>query len=261
MGNILSISIRFISLQYEEKRYSCLGINHKQQHLKKMKIRLLKATILILLVSSIISCEKDNEDPREYKHHSIDSGIIRMFTKAGEISDQKVIGKFIKSFNDNYQCFNFPHNDTGYYKTFEINFNIISKGKAQVIYNQNKIIDAKVSYKNGIVYIAENDTILIPWGLSKSAHLKCMPEIINKSDISLLAGGVTSKILKTRYAILKNNELHIPIISFIEKKYANDKLVWQRHGMNYQNVFDLDYLKSNEFSDTIVIEERKIIYN
>jgi len=224
--------------------------------------KFLKLPMLLILVSLIVSCNKSNDDEncREYKYHSIDNGLIRMFTKTGEVNDQLVINKFIKSFNDNYQGSTFPHNDTEYYKTFEVNFNIISKTKAQVIYNQSKIVDAKINYIDGVAYIAENDTLQIPGKLYKCGQLKCMPEVISEIIIPFSVGGVITKILRTNYVIFENNELHIPIISFIEKKYSDNKLIWKSHGMNYQNIFDQNYLKSKEFSDTIVIEERNIIY-
>lgn len=225
-----------------------------------MKNKLFKLSMLIILASLTVSCKKkdENENPRVYNYQSIDNGVFRMFTKTGEINDQKVIDKFIKSFNNNYQGSKFPFNDTEYYKTFEVNFNIISETKAQVIYNQNKIVDAKINYVGEIAYIAENDTLQIPGKLYKCGQLKCMPEVISESPLPV--GGVLSKILETKYAKFENNELHIPIISFIEKKYSDNKLIWQNHAMNYQNVFDTDYLKSKEFTDTIVIFERIIHY-
>lgn len=100
-----------------------------------MKKNQLNKWLYLTFISFIIaSCSSDNSDnyPKTFVKHEFVRGNIKMFTNKGEVTDSKLIGKFIEQYGNNpytsSQVFSVK-NDEETFKiyNFELLFNSIER--------------------------------------------------------------------------------------------------------------------------------------
>ena len=219
--------------------------------MKSIIKQFLSFTFISLLV---VSCEKDNEYPRKYIFSVLIAGNLKAYTKTGEISNLQTIDKFIVEHKDYFWETDYKSND------WVGEIEIISETKAKV-FNSDTTIYYDLIHKNGIIYFQLKDTLFSPGSLINE-RFKYSPLYIQSSSGAI---GTSYRFIPCFYMIEANNELQIPILSYVEKEYDNNGNHLSEKGLgNYNNVFNTDYLnsiKNNSYiTDTIVYQENKVVY-
>lgn len=215
------------------------------------KIKLL--TILLIIFYLLISCEKDLDYPQKYIFNSFQNGNIKAFTNTGEIFDEITINKVIEGYENIFWTNGYELNE------WKVEIEIISDSKAKISY-----IDTVIYYNliniNGIKYFQSQDTILCQEILpnNRFQYAPLYTDIISFSQ-------PLSAYVPCIYLIESNRELHLPLISYIEKYYVNNTgILYEMGKKNYNNVLNPTFLENIQNTmndiDTIVYQENKVIF-
>ncbi|HEY4788324.1 MAG TPA: hypothetical protein VIH57_19860 [Bacteroidales bacterium] len=213
-------------------------------------LRFLIFAWIMLLMST---CEKGNDFPKKYVFDSYNIGVLKAYTKTGEITDTPTINDFIAEKKNFFWQSDLQINNWH----FEIE--IISDTLA-------KITDADTSIyynlirKNGIVYFQDKNRMWNSDGPLTDERLKYSPLYIRFSPYT--NGGYL--FIPCYYIIETSGELHMPFASYFEKIYGStgNLISYQAKG-NYNNVFNTTYLSkvqnSGDLIDTIVYQDNTVI--
>jgi hypothetical protein len=207
---------------------------------------------MTLLIFS--TCEKDNDFPKKYVFDSFYSGDLMAYTKTGEITDELTIENFIKGQNENLWPLDNQTND------WNVEITIISDTKARISDSDTSILYDLIR-QNGIIYFQFTDTMISHSTLTNE-RLKYSPLFVQSYPGM---SGIPGIYMPCYYFIESNGEIHLPIVSYIEKIYGSTGDLISGQGIgNYNNVFNTTYLNkvlnSGNLIDTIVYQDNKVIF-
>jgi len=237
-----------------------------------MKKNQLNKWLYLTFISFIIaSCSSDNSDnyPKTFVKHEFVRGNIKMFTNKGEVTDSKLIGKFIEQYGNNpytsSQVFSVK-NDEETFKiyNFELLFNSIEKGNINYI-NEKKPIKFNLISEDGYQNISIRDTLKSLGNKYETPIYKCIPKIISKKNLPRGTGfSYKQTYLRPLYINKSNNEIHILLVNLLKTKHnINNKLIGISSNTNLNNKINPDYisrLKKSNYRDTLVYQESYIVF-
>jgi len=222
----------------------------------RKNISLITALIIACLILS--KCEKENDYPRKFIFDSYSAGQLKLFTNSGEVTDPERINGFISGF-ENYFWMN-P--DTLSYDSWDVQIELLSETRARMIVDTDSIIDFNVTRKNGILYLEYHDTLMSMGNLIDS-RLKYHP--IYMVTLPSYMGGQTNAFIPCIYAIENEDQLYIPMVSYMENIYYESGMIMASQGIgNYNNEFNTGYLNSLSLMpliDTILFQNNYVLFS
>jgi hypothetical protein len=221
-----------------------------------MKTRIIRLIVLVVIVPFVFySCGKDIDFPKRYVLDSFHVGVLKAYTNSGEITDELKIREFIMGQDDLFWQIGYQSVD------LQIIIEIISETKAKIS-STDTLIYYDIIRENGIMYFQFSDT-LVSYGSLKNDRLMYSPLYI-QSNPGIT--GIPSLYIPCYYIIESKGELHIPMVSYIEKVYGATGDLMSSQGIgNFNNVFNTIYLNMIQNSgssliDTIVYQNNKVIF-
>jgi len=233
-------------------------------------MRKIKLLLFIALVLSAISCSKKDEYPRKYTRSEFVNGEVKMFTKAGEVTNRQVIDKFVervRSFALNSTPTIVASFDDASFMMHHFNIEITltsdTEGIITRLSNDNQLINFNFIKKDDYYLISIRDTI-VDYNYFENPRYKCSPEIVE--TIPRPMGLDIVKYLIPIYIKKNNNEILICIVSYMERSYSSDNQLYSQYiSSPINNMITNDYLlfmqnPSYNLIDTLAFKESYIVF-
>lgn len=230
-----------------------------------MRYRLITfSTLLFFAVLS--SCHDDNVSfyPKTYYSRSFEDGQMLLVTKGNEIKDTTKIRSFCDFFNsvfsDIYSSWTNVSLDRNIncFDKFNFKLKMLSTSKAIMISDTDSVT-LTVERKDNVLYFFSNDTVKTYYDVSNEV-LRYKPLYIKTYTISY------TKVydhVPCMYAYEINNEIHFPVISYINMKHLRGGYFSTSWSEGINNSINTDFIKNigNDCeTDTIAFREGKIIF-
>lgn len=206
---------------------------------------------LYTLIIFAASCERDIVQPeKKYTASTQITGDINGITNTGIISDHTTI----KTFLDIHSGYFWSH-DYHYEDHLEVSVN---DNKGKMIFEDTTIL-YDVIRKNGVLYFQSKDTVCIAGDISAD-RWKYAPLYFKRETV---AGTLMAKFLPCYYFIEAGNELHMPLVSFVQKIYVDSKYTSHSAFGNSNNTFDPGYFSrikpSGNYADTVIYQNNTLV--
>lgn len=230
----------------------------------------IKLLFFIALVLTAISCSKKDEYPRKYTRSEFLNGEVKMFTKAGEVTNRQVIDKFVervKSFALNSSPTIVASFDDASFMMHHFNLEITltsdTEGIITRLSNDNQLINFNLIKKDDYYLISIRDTV-VDYNYFENPRYKCSPEIVE--TIPRPMGLDIVKYLIPIYIKKNNNEILVSIVSYMERSYSSDNQLYSQYiSSPVNNMITNDYLlfmqnPSYNLIDTLAFKESYIVF-
>lgn len=234
-------------------------------------MRRIKLLLLIAMVLTAISCSKKVEYPRKYTQSEFINGEVKMFTKAGKVTNSQEIDKFVERVRNHHMISNPPayadaFDDASFMMhlfNIEITLTSDTEGIISEISNDYQPINFNLIKKDGYYLINMSDTI-VDYNYFENPKYKCRPEIIERIPRPMFLDIV--KYLIPIYIKKTDDEILIPIVSYMERSYSiENNLIGQTISSPINNLITNDYLlfiqnPSYNLTDTLAFKESYIVF-
>lgn len=235
-------------------------------------MRRIQLLLAISLVLTAISCSDKDDYPRKYTRYEFFSGEVKMFTKAGEVTNNQEIGKFAERVRDfslntpNPPDYVYAFNDDrGIMEDYEIEITLSSdtEGIISIISNDNQPLNFNLLKKDDFYVISMRDTIEA-YNYLENPRYKCSPEIVERTPIPM--AGELVRYLKPIYIKKRDDDILICIVSYMERSYYSDnQFRSQSISGPVNNMITNDYLlfiqnPSYSLIDTLAFKESYIVF-
>ena len=215
------------------------------------------AGLIMLIISGIAftMCDKDTDHPKRYVRDDTYTGQIRLFTNSGEINDPEIIDRFISGTKSYFRAGENELDDE-----WQVGIEILTGTAARLVFAPDSSIDFNLVRENGVLYFEFRDT-LIRNGTFGDEQLKYKPLFVLESPSF---PGIHTVYVPCIYAIEYNGEIHIPVVSYVERIYdSNGEFLYSQGIGNNNNVFDTTYLEkmqNGSFIDSIAFQDNVIVF-
>ena len=235
-------------------------------------MRRIQLHLAVSLVLTVISCSNTNDYPRKYTRYEFFGGEVKMFTKAGEVTNNQEINKFTERVRDYYLNSSNPpdyvytfNDDRDIMEDYEIEITLSSntEGIISVISNDNQTLNFNLVKKDDFYVISMRDTIEA-YNYIENQRYKCSPEIVERTPIPM--AGELVRYLKPIYIKKNDDEILICIVSYMERSYySDDQFRSQSISGPVNNMIKNDYLlfiqnSSYNLIDTLTFKESYIVF-
>jgi hypothetical protein len=226
-----------------------------------MKNRTAAAVLLAIFALLASSCSKDENTSRKLTRTEFREGKIRVFTSSGEVADNGAIDRFVSTFPKSYSF----KEDITVLESFDFEIELLSNNEGRLNPKIGKPVGFTIQRKDGVAYFILQDTVKTPC-YTVDERFKCQPVILKREPISLSTGySEFVTFLRTLYGREVNGEVHLSIISVMEKKYFDGVLKAYSFDGTQNNMTSesyLDKIKSlaKGWTDTIAYKESHIIF-
>ena len=235
-------------------------------------MRRIKLLLFIALVLAPISCSKKEYYPRKYTRYEFISGEIKMFTKAGNVTNRQVIDNFVErvrnfalnSSNPPTNVYSFD--DAGFmmhHYNIEITLTSDTEGIISIVSNNYQPINFNLIKKDDYYLISMRDTV-VDYNYVENPRYKCRPEIVERIPRPMFPDIV--KYLTPVYIKKNGDEILVCIVSYMERSYSLDyQLYGQYISTPVNNMITNDYLlfmqnPSYNLIDTLAFKESYIVF-
>jgi hypothetical protein len=228
----------------------------------------------LTIVITMFSCSTDKNYPQKYSRSEFSSGVVKMYTKTGEVTDAQVINQFseeVRNFFLNVE--NAPEyvysfdDDIDKYEDYNLEIIFSSETKGEISFKSNdsetnETIKFNLIKRDDYYVLSIQDTVVSSF-YSENPRFKCVPEITNRTPIPM--GGEIVSFLKPLYIKKTDDEIYLFIVSYMEKKYFNNELNGIAIEGVSNNMINMDYLEGLKYTnqgwvDSIAYKESFIIF-
>jgi hypothetical protein len=216
-------------------------------------------TIILFLACLFFSkCEKDNDYPRKFIFDSYSAGPLKLFTNSGEVTDQEKINRIISGFENDFWL----NTDSLSTDDWNLQIELLSETRARMILNSDSITDFITTRKKGVLYFEYLDTLITNCNLVNEI---LMYHPLYMVSVSSFPGMHTTAFVPCIYAIENEDQLYIPMVSYMENiYYDNGSLMASQAIGNHNNEFNTGYINSLSLmplTDTILYQNNKVIFS
>jgi len=235
-------------------------------------MRRIQLLLAISLVLTAISCSKKDDYPRKYTKYEFISGEVKMFTKAGKVTNRQVIDKFVERVRNfalnssNPPAYVYSFDDASFmmhHYNIEITLTSDTEGIITIISNDYQPINFNLIKKDDYYLISMSDTV-VDYNYVENPRYKCSPEIVERIPRPMFLDIV--KYLRPIYIKKNDDEILVCIVSYMERSYSLDNQFYsQTISAPINNMITNDYLlfmqnPSYNLIDTLAFKESYIVF-